>query len=112
MKQVFKVGLIDADISEIKSWLKKDLDEDQIELADKDLAGFLNGLITLMRGAKEGVVLEPEERINNNQIFRKLRIALNLKDTDILAIMESVDFHMSKHELSAFFRKPTQSQYR
>ena len=50
--------------------------------------------------------------MNNNTIFRKLRIALNLKDEDILEILKLVDIEISKHELSAFFRKPGQSQYR
>jgi len=54
----------------------------------------------------------PEDRLNNNLIFRKLRIALNLKDIDILKLYDHVDIYISEHELSAFFRKPTQRQYR
>ena len=45
-------------------------------------------------------------------IFRKLKIALNLKDEDILEILKLVDLRIGKHELSAFFRNPSQSQYR
>lgn len=37
---------------------------------------------------------------------------MNLKDHEILDILKLADFEISKHELSAFFRKPTQSQYR
>ena len=40
-----------------------------------------------------------------------MRVALNLIDEDILRILELADMHMSKHELSAFFRNPSQRQY-
>jgi len=42
----------------------------------------------------------------------KLKIALNLKAEDVLEIMELAGFLMSKHELSAFFRKPGHKHYR
>jgi uncharacterized protein YehS (DUF1456 family) len=92
--------------------LKKDDDPDLQELYDKELAIFLNGLIVDKRGKKEGEQPKPEKRMNNNIVFRKLKIALNLRDDDILEILMLVDFRISKHELSAFFRNPVQSQYR
>jgi uncharacterized protein YehS (DUF1456 family) len=49
---------------------------------------------------------------NNNLILRKLRIALNLKEEDMLAIFALRSFRLSAHELSAFFRNPSQAQYR
>lgn len=98
--------------SQVSNWLKKDDDPDFQEMKDRELAIYLNGLINTKRGRKEGVQPEPEERLNNNAIFRKLKIALNLRDEDILAILKGVDRHISKHELSAFFRNPEQSQYR
>ena len=42
----------------------------------------------------------------------KLKIALNLKAEDVLEIMYLSDWRMSKHELSAFFRKPGHKHYR
>jgi len=98
--------------SEVSNWLKRDEDPDFQEMSDRELAIFLNGLINEKRGKRDGAQPVPEERLNNNNILRKLKIALNLKDEDMLAILESVDRHISKHELSAFFRKPEQPQYR
>ncbi len=72
----------------------------------------MNGLIIERRGPKEGPKAIAETRLNNNIIFRKLKIALDLKDVDVLAIFSMVDFRLSPHELSAFFRNPNQSQYR
>lgn len=112
MIEVFALGDSKVTRTQISSWLKKDIDPGYVTLSDFQLAVFLNGLITDKRGKKEGPQPIPENKLNNNTIFRKLRIALNLKDEDILEILKLVDIEISKHELSAFFRKPGQSQYR
>lgn len=98
--------------SQISNWLKKDDDPDFLDLDDNELAIFLNGFIIVKRGKKEGKQPVAERRLNNNIVFRKLKIALNLKDEDILEILGQVEMHISKHELSAFFRNPNQEQYR
>jgi uncharacterized protein YehS (DUF1456 family) len=112
MIEIFALGNSEVSRSQISNWLKKDVDPEYEVLTDFQLAVFLNGLITDKRGKKEGPKPLPENRLNNNIIFRKLRIALNLKDSDILEILHLADLRISKHELSAFFRKPGQSQYR
>lgn len=94
------------------SWLKKEEDEGYEVLNDVLLATFLNGLINEKRGKKEGPQHEPEKRLTNNIIFMKLKIALNLQAEDVLKIMEMAGFQMSKHELSALFRKPNHKHYR
>jgi hypothetical protein len=42
--------------------------------------------------------------MNNNDIFKKLRVALQLRDEQIIEILELVDFRMDKPELNALFR--------
>ena len=97
---------------QISDWLKKDDDPAFQNCSDIQLAAFLNGLIIDKRGKREDPQPKPEKRLNNNIIFRKLKIALNLKDQDILNILALADLPMSKHELSAFFRKPDHKNYR
>ena len=41
----------------------------------------------------------------NNDVLKKLRVALKLRDDDILHILSLVDFKFTKSELSALFRK-------
>lgn len=98
--------------AQVSNWLKKEDDPSFEKLVDQELAVFLNGLINDMRGKKEGKQPVPEKRLNNNIIFRKLKIALNIKDEEILNILELAGLKISKHELSAFFRNPDQMQYR
>ncbi len=98
--------------AQISDWLKKEDDPAYQNCNDITMATFLNGLIIDKRGKKEGPQPEPEKRLTNNIIFRKLKIALNLKAEDVLAIMDLANLRMSKHELSAFFRKPGHKHYR
>ena len=49
--------------------------------------------------------------MTNNDIFKKLRVALKLRDDDIVKILELVDFRISKSELGAFFRKEDHPKY-
>ena len=97
---------------QISDWLKKDDDPAYQNCSDTLLATFLNGLIIDRRGEREGPPPVPEKRLTNNIIFTKLKIALNLKADDILQILGLNGFRLSKHELSAFFRKPGHKHYR
>ena len=98
--------------AEISDWMKSEEDDSYKKLKDVELATYLNGLINEKRGKREGVEPVPEKNLTNNAIFMKLKIALNLQAEDILEIMDLSDFRMSKHELSAFFRKVGHKHYR
>lgn len=112
MIEIFKEGGIETTREEVAKWLKRDDDEEFVAIYDKDLAGFLNGFIIEKRGKKEGASPALEKSLSNNQVLRKLKIALNLQDQGMLEMLEKAQFRLGKHELSAFFRKPTQAQYR
>jgi uncharacterized protein YehS (DUF1456 family) len=113
-KMIAVFGLADLVVtrSQVSDWLKKEDDPAFQECSDTQLAVFLNGLIIDRRGRKEGPQPEPEEVLTNNIIFRKLRIALDLKAEDIIDIMNLTEVGISKPELSAFFRKPSNRHYR
>jgi uncharacterized protein YehS (DUF1456 family) len=49
--------------------------------------------------------------LSNNDIFKKLRVALKLRDDEIVAICKLVDFKVSKGELGNFFRKESHPKY-
>lgn len=112
MIEIFALADFKVTREQVAAWLKREEDDGFLELGDKELAVFLNGLINLKRGKREGEQPKPEEHLNNNMVFQKLRIALNLKAEDILAIFQLVDLRVSSHELSAFFRKPGHKNYR
>lgn len=98
--------------AEISDWLKRDDDLGYKSMVDHELAIFLNHFIEEKRGKRDGPAPVPEKKLNNNAIFMKLKIALNLKAEDVLELLESAGFKLGKHELSAFFRKPGHKHYR
>ncbi|MEE2001876.1 DUF1456 family protein [Alkalimonas sp. MEB108] len=110
--EVFALAEVSVSQQQVTAWLKKEDESGFVTLADHELAAFLNGFIALKRGKREGEQPKAESKLTNNMVFQKLRIALNLQAEDILVIMQLVDFRLSKHELSAFFRKPDHKNYR
>ncbi|MEK6628482.1 MAG: DUF1456 family protein [Bdellovibrionota bacterium] len=49
--------------------------------------------------------------MTNNDIFKKLRVALSFRDTDIIECLALVDYTISKSELSAIFRTEDHPNY-
>ncbi|MES0490274.1 MAG: DUF1456 family protein [Leptospirales bacterium] len=111
MTEVFALAEGRVTPEQIVKWLKKEEDPVYETCSDIQLATFLNGLINEKRGKKEGAQSEPEKQLTNNMIFMKLKIAFNLKADDVLEILSFVGFVISKHELSAFFRRPGHKHY-
>jgi len=112
MIKLFALANLKVTREQVSNWLKKDEDPTFKEIYDVELATFLNGFITYKRGVQENKKTINEKKLNNNTILRKLKIALNLKDTDMLEIFYLANIIISKSELSAFFRKPSQNQYK
>lgn len=98
---------------QIAAVLKKD-DEPGFEpCSDELLAHALDGLVYFKRGKDDSRPAPALELpVSNNQVLKKLRVAFELKEDDIHAIMRSVDFAVSKPEMSALFRKAGTSNYR
>lgn len=112
MMETFAITGFHATRTQISDWLKKDDDPAFKKCNDQQLAIFLDGFIAMRRGKREGQQTLPEKRLSNNIILRKLKIALNMKDDDLLQALAAADFRLSKHELSAFFRKKDHKHYR
>jgi uncharacterized protein YehS (DUF1456 family) len=97
---------------QVSHWLSREEDPLYEQLGDTELALFLNGLINHRRGKRPGPQPVPEQRLDNNLIARKLKIALNLQGEDMIRILNLADFRLSNHELSAFFRRPGHKHFR
>lgn len=50
--------------------------------------------------------------LSNNDVLKKIRVALQLRDEDIIEILSLVDFRITKSELGAFFRKEDHPNYK
>jgi uncharacterized protein YehS (DUF1456 family) len=83
-------------------------------MTDALLGGFLDGLIIARRGPRpgSGAPREAVAELTHNIVLKKLRIALNLYEEDMLKLFRAGGKTISKGELTALFRKPTHKHYR
>jgi uncharacterized protein YehS (DUF1456 family) len=115
-KVVEIIKLAEGDIAQpdLASFLKKEDEEGFVECDDEVMLSFLDGLIIHRRGKMES---RPEqdkkpERLTNNTILKKLRVAFELKEEDMHKVLELAGFSVSKPELSALFRVKGHKNYR
>ena len=113
MIKIFAKVKHEMELNTLLDLLKKEAEEGYKPCNDKTLCLFLDGLIIEKRGLKEGAEIpEPVSQLNNNLIFKKLRVALELREDDILSALALADFNMSKSELGALFRKPGHKHFK
>lgn len=86
-----------------------------MECEQPEMECFLNGLIIHRRGPKEGASApekNPYAILTNNDVLKKLRVALELHEEDLLDIMKLAGVEVSRHEVSALFRKDGHKHYK
>lgn len=99
--------------NEVNNFLQNEEHPDYVLCPDGIMASFLDGLIFHLRGKDESRPPMPKELpITNNLVMKKLRVAFQLREEDMLEIFKSVDFRFSKPELSAVLRKKGHDNYR
>ncbi|MCL1119250.1 YehS family protein [Shewanella seohaensis] len=107
-----KVGR-EVPTEEMISLLRKEEEEGYKACNDTTLCQFLDGLIIEKRGLREGAEIpKPVSKLNNNLIFKKLRVALEMREEDIVATLALAEVQMSKSELSALFRNPDHKNFK
>ncbi|RZA05790.1 MAG: DUF1456 family protein [Proteobacteria bacterium] len=99
--------------AEIFDFLRPEEDPDALPCPDEVLAGFLDGVIYRQRGKDESRPMPPFELpVTNNLVLKKLRVAFQLREEDILELFTSQGFSFGKAELSAVLRKKGHPNYR
>ena len=112
---IFALGGHTITLAGVADYLKKEDEPGYVECEQPEMECFLNGLIIHRRGLKEGAAppaRNPYAIVTNNDVLKKLRIALELHEEDLLAIMQQAGEEVSKHEISALFRKDGHKHYK
>jgi len=108
---------------ELDSYFLKEEEEGYALCPRNVLEALLDGMITKKRGVRESApgaqsAQVPSARaaaaatLDNNMILKKLRIAFELKEEDLLEAMKLGGMELSKNELSALFRRKDQKNYK
>jgi len=85
--------------------LREPSDEKFILLSDEGFELFLNGFIAYKRGPSDKKAKKQKVYFSNNIILKKLKIALDLKDEDIIEIFANDGLEITKSQLTAYFRR-------
>jgi uncharacterized protein YehS (DUF1456 family) len=115
MMDIFNLSGHALEPFDLAGLLKKEEESGYCVCTDAVLGWFLDGLITRNRGKRE---IAPDQvkgqaaPLNNNAILKKLRIALELDEENMLGIMKLANINVSRSELTALFRKKEHKNYK
>ena len=117
MVEVFGLGGQTVTQEQVRTFMLSEDQQDEeyaVSCSDALLGGFLDGLIIDRRGPPPAgrPAPPPSQALTNNTTLKKLRIALNLQEDAMLAILAAGGHPMSRGELTALFRKPQHKHYR
>lgn len=113
LAEIFRLGKWEITAAEVETLLKAEDEAGYKECSHEAMAHFLNGLVLFKRGVDPTRPAQPiETPVTNNVVLKKLRVAFQLKDDDVIALLAKTGLRVSKAELGAFCRRPDHRNYR
>ena len=119
--ELFELAGMPLSAEALRPLFLKEGEEGYRECDGPTLGAFLEGLVISKRGRKEGApsagpagAAKPAwvGQPSNNDVLKAVRVALQLREEDIVAILRSVDVDASKSEINALFRRKDQENFR
>jgi len=113
LADILRLANLNVSTAEIVAFLRRDDEVGYVACSDRILSHFLNGLVLYKRGADPSRPPQPVEMpVTNNLVVKRLRVAFELKDSDIIDLLAKTGLRVSKAELGAFCRRPDHRNYR
>ncbi|RYZ84156.1 MAG: DUF1456 family protein, partial [Proteobacteria bacterium] len=113
LAKILKLGGAGTLLHDVNDFLRPEEHPDYLVCNDYLMDQFLDGLVIQQRGPREGnTPAPPKLQMSNNVVLKKLRVAFNLREEDVLEIFSASGFKIGRAELSAFFRRPDHQNYR
>jgi uncharacterized protein YehS (DUF1456 family) len=110
---IVRLGGGEVNQTDLVAFLRKEDEEGYRECSPVVMGHFLNGLVVYKRGNTDNRPPRSIELpVTNNAVLKSLRVAFELRDDDILTLIEKSGLRVSKAELGAFFRRPDHRNYR
>ena len=100
--------LANYDMSEerLDSILKRRQDKGYTDANYEELGVFLDGLVLLKRGPNEKEVNSDEAvALSNNLILKKIRVAMELKEAELVILFALAEVTITKRQIGSLFRK-------
>ena len=115
VSEIFALAGRDVRPEELAIMFKKEDEAGFVRCPDSRAREFFSGLIIKNRGKKEGDTepsAMPSGPLTANDVLWYLRIAMQLRDGDLVAILKKAGVEMNKSEVNALFRKKGHPNYR
>lgn len=112
---IFRLSGHNITQSDLINILKKEEETGYLDFSNTLMTLFLDGLIIHKRGERDAASVQTgkvDAQLTNNLILKKLRIALELREEELIAIMKLADAVISKAELSALFRNKDHKNFK
>jgi uncharacterized protein YehS (DUF1456 family) len=101
-------ALLEYEMSEehLNNILKKHQDKGYEEATYEELGIFLDALVILKRGPSDKTQDEDEVvELTNNLILKKIRVAMELKEAELVIIFALAEVTLTKRQIGSLFRK-------
>ncbi len=101
-------ALVNYEMSEehLVNILKKHQDKGYEEATYEELGLFLDGLVILKRGPSDKVPTEDDVvELSNNLILKKIRVAMELKEAELVILFALAEVTLTKRQIGSLFRK-------
>ncbi|NEW60773.1 DUF1456 family protein [Sulfurovum sp. bin170] len=84
--------------------LKRRQDKGYEEATYEELGIFLDGFVILKRGPSPKAKSDEAVALSNNLMLKKLRIALELKEPELVTLFALADVNLTKRQVGSLFR--------
>jgi len=90
----------------LNSILKRRQDKGYEDATYEELGVFLDGLVLLKRGPSDKVANDDEVvALTNNLILKKVRVAMELKEPELVILFALAEVSLTKRQIGSLFRK-------
>ena len=106
IEEMYRLAGLEMSQERIKSILKRHQDKGFSEATYEELGLFLDGLVLLKRG-EPSITRDADEvvELTNNLILKKLRVAMNLKESELVIVFALAEVVLTKRQIGSLFRK-------
>lgn len=112
IQSIFKLENNPVEIDYISNMFIDEKKDDFISCSYDELGLFLDGLIKSKRGMSNNNKKNDIVELSNNVILKKIRVALELKSSELVMLFALVDVELKVHEINSLFRKEGTKNYK
>lgn len=106
MLKAYALADYSMSVERLESILKRHQDKGYAEASYEELGVFLDGLVLLKRGPSPKIANKDEViDLTNNLILKKLRVALELKEAELVIIFALAEVPLTNRQVGSLFRR-------